>query len=85
MSIVGNIFMGREITNRWGFLDHAKRRDTASRVLKTTIHISGIEAPDKEVGGSPAVRSRPSRSLALSISRAAFCCSIRADQRSFRP
>lgn len=50
MSIVGNIFMGREITNRWGFLDHAKMRAIANDVLKTTIHISGIDDPDKEVG-----------------------------------
>ena len=49
MSIVGNIFMGREITNRWGFLDHQKMRDIATHVLETTIHISGIESPDKEV------------------------------------
>jgi simple sugar transport system ATP-binding protein len=50
MSIVGNIFMGREITNRWGFLDHARMREIASDVLKTTVHISGIDSPDKEVG-----------------------------------
>ena len=50
MSIVGNIFMGREITNRWGFLDHAKMRAIAKDVLKTTIQISGIDDPDKEVG-----------------------------------
>ena len=50
MSIVGNIFMGREITNRWGFLDHQKMRDIAADVLKATVHISGIDSPDKEVG-----------------------------------
>jgi simple sugar transport system ATP-binding protein len=50
MSIVGNIFMGREITNRWGFLDHARMREIATEVLRTTIHISGIDSPDKEVG-----------------------------------
>ncbi|HVW91971.1 MAG TPA: ATP-binding cassette domain-containing protein [Devosia sp.] len=50
MSIVGNIFMGREITNRWGFLDHARMRRIASEVLRATVHISGIDSPDKEVG-----------------------------------
>jgi simple sugar transport system ATP-binding protein len=50
MSIVGNIFMGREITNRWGFLDHARMREIATEVLRTTVHISGIDSPDKEVG-----------------------------------
>jgi simple sugar transport system ATP-binding protein len=50
MSIVRNIFMGRELTGRWGFLDHRKMRDTAVDVLRTTVHISGIDNPDKEVG-----------------------------------
>lgn len=50
MSIVRNMFMGRELTGRWGFLDHRKMRDIAIEVLRTTIHISGIDSPDKEVG-----------------------------------
>jgi simple sugar transport system ATP-binding protein len=50
MSIVRNIFMGRELVNRWGFLSHQAMRDIATQVLRTTIHISGIESPDKEVG-----------------------------------
>ena len=50
MSIVRNMFMGRELTGRWGFLDHRQMRDIAIEVLRTTIHISGIDSPDKEVG-----------------------------------
>ena len=50
MSIVRNIFMGRELVGRWGFLSHGRMRDVAVEVLRTTVHISGIDDPDKEVG-----------------------------------
>ncbi len=50
MSIVRNIFMGRELVGRRGFLDHRKMREVAIDVLRTTVHISGIDNPDKEVG-----------------------------------
>ena len=50
MSIVRNIFMGREITNRWGFLNHRLIREIVADVLSSGIHISGIDSPDKEVG-----------------------------------
>ena len=50
MSIVRNIFMGREIANRWGFLKHRTMREIAIEVFRSGIHISGIDSPDKEVG-----------------------------------
>lgn len=50
MSIVRNIFMGRELVRKMGFLDHRRMRETAIDVLRTTVHIGGIEDPDKEVG-----------------------------------
>ena len=50
MSIVRNIFMGRELVGRGGFLDHRRMREVAVEVLRTTVHISGIDDPDKEVG-----------------------------------
>ena len=50
MSIVRNIFMGRELVGKRGFLDHRRMRDVAIDVLRTSVHISGIEDPDKEVG-----------------------------------
>ncbi|MGC8468628.1 MAG: ATP-binding cassette domain-containing protein [Acetobacteraceae bacterium] len=50
MSITRNIFMGREITNRWGFLRHAEMERRAIDVLGSTVHISGIDDPEKEVG-----------------------------------
>ena len=50
MSIVRNIFMGRELVGRRGFLDHHRMRKVAIDVLRTTVHISGIDNPDKEVG-----------------------------------
>ena len=50
MSIVRNIFMGREIANRWGFLRHRSMREIAAEVLQSGIHIRGIDSPDREVG-----------------------------------
>lgn len=50
MSIVRNIFMGRELVGKRGFLDHREMREVAIDVLRTTVHISGIDNPDKEVG-----------------------------------
>lgn len=50
MSIVRNIFMGRELIGRWGFLSHRRMREVAVDVLRTSVHISGIDDPDKEVG-----------------------------------
>lgn len=50
MSIVRNIFMGRELVGWRGFLDHRRMREVAIDVLRTTVHISGIDNPDKEVG-----------------------------------
>jgi simple sugar transport system ATP-binding protein len=50
MSIVRNIFMGREQVGRWGFLDHRSMRRIAVEVLRSAVHISGIDDPDKEVG-----------------------------------
>jgi simple sugar transport system ATP-binding protein len=67
LSIVGNIFMGREITRCGGFLDHRKMRDIATDVLKTTVHISGIESPDKEVGDLSGGQKQ-----AVAISRAVY-------------
>ena len=50
MSITRNIFMGREIVNRWGFMDHAKMEDIAVDILGSAVQISGIDNPRKEVG-----------------------------------
>lgn len=50
MSITRNIFMGREITNRFGFMDHKKMEDVAIDILGSAVQISGIDDPRKEVG-----------------------------------
>ncbi len=50
MSVTRNIFMGRELTNRFGFMDHARMRSTATEVLQSAVHIGGIDSPDKLVG-----------------------------------
>ncbi len=50
MSITRNIFMGREITNRFGFMRHKRMAELAVDVLQSAVHIAGIDHPDAEVG-----------------------------------
>ena len=50
MSITRNIFMGREITSRFGFMDHKKMEEVAIDILGSAVQISGIDDPRKEVG-----------------------------------
>jgi simple sugar transport system ATP-binding protein len=50
MSITRNIFMGREITNKWGFMAHQKMEEIAVDILGSAVQISGIDDPEKEVG-----------------------------------
>ena len=50
MSITRNIFMGRELTNRFGFMDHRAMQKTTIEILGSAVQISGINDPDKEVG-----------------------------------
>ena len=50
LSITRNIFMGREITNRFGFMRHKKMQDVAIDILGSAVQISGIDDPGKEVG-----------------------------------
>ena len=46
MSIMRNIFAGREPTNRFGFLKMAEMRDTAMGILDEYVRIAGINSPD---------------------------------------
>jgi simple sugar transport system ATP-binding protein len=50
MSITRNIFMGREITDNFGFMRHQRMAELAVEVLRSAVHISGIEDPEAEVG-----------------------------------
>jgi simple sugar transport system ATP-binding protein len=50
MSITRNIFMGRELTNRFGFMDHKRMEEEAIEILGGAVQISGIDNPRKEVG-----------------------------------
>jgi simple sugar transport system ATP-binding protein len=50
MSVMRNIFMGREISNALGFMDHRKMRAISRDVLESAVQIGGIESPDKLVG-----------------------------------
>lgn len=50
MSITRNIFMGREITNQFGFMNHKKMEEITVDILGSAVQISGIDDPRKEVG-----------------------------------
>lgn len=50
MTIMRNIFMGREITNAFGFMKHKEMDEISTEVLTTGIEISGIDSPSKEIG-----------------------------------
>ncbi|MDM9625380.1 ATP-binding cassette domain-containing protein [Rhizobium sp. S152] len=50
LSITRNIFMGRELTDRFGFLRQREMREIAMDVLENAVHISGIDSPDTLVG-----------------------------------
>jgi simple sugar transport system ATP-binding protein len=50
MTIMRNIFMGREITNSLGFMNHKEMEDISTEVLTTGVEISGIDSPNKEIG-----------------------------------
>jgi len=50
MTIIRNIFMGREITTFLGFMDHKKMEELSLEVLESGVHIAGIDSPLKEIG-----------------------------------
>ena len=67
LSISRNIFLGRELTDRFGFLDLKKMREIAMQVLESAVHISGIDSPDKMVGDLSGGQKQ-----AVAIARAVF-------------
>ena len=67
LSISRNIFLGRELTTRLGFLDLKKMREIAMEVLESAVHISGIDSPDKLVGDLSGGQKQ-----AVAIARAVF-------------
>lgn len=67
LSISRNIFLGRELTTRFGFLDLKKMRAIAMQVLESAVHISGIDSPDKLVGDLSGGQKQ-----AVAIARAVF-------------
>ena len=50
MTIMRNIFMGREITNSFGFMNHKKMEEVSTEVLTSGVEIAGIDSPNKEIG-----------------------------------
>lgn len=67
LSISRNIFLGRELTGRFGFLDLKQMREIAMQVLESAVHISGIDSPDKLVGDLSGGQKQ-----AVAIARAVF-------------
>jgi simple sugar transport system ATP-binding protein len=67
LSISRNIFLGREVTNRFGMLDLKRMRDISMQVLESAVHISGIDSPDKLVGDLSGGQKQ-----AVAIARAVF-------------
>lgn len=67
LSISRNIFLGREITNRFGMLDLKRMREISMQVLESAVHISGIDSPDKLVGDLSGGQKQ-----AVAIARAVF-------------
>lgn len=51
MDIMRNIFLGREESNRLGFMKMRSMREKAMQVLEHTVGISGITSPDQIVKG----------------------------------
>ena len=67
LSISRNIFLGRELTTRFGFLNLKQMREIAMQVLESAVHISGIDSPDKLVGDLSGGQKQ-----AVAIARAVF-------------
>ncbi len=67
LSITRNIFMGRERCASGGMLKLAEMREISMEVLKSAVHISGIDSPDMLVGGLSGGQKQ-----AVAIARAVF-------------
>lgn len=67
LSITRNIFMGRERCSRGGMLKLSEMRDIAMEVLRSAVHISGIDSPDMLVGELSGGQKQ-----AVAIARAVF-------------
>jgi simple sugar transport system ATP-binding protein len=50
MSITRNIFAGRELTNRWGFMDLKAMDNITTEILDTVVSIEGIKSAKQMVG-----------------------------------
>ncbi len=67
LSITRNIFMGRERCAGGGMLKLGEMREIAMEVLKSAVHISGIDSPDMLVGELSGGQKQ-----AVAIARAVF-------------
>lgn len=51
MSVTRNMFMGRELTGKFGFLKQRSMRDTSSEILRSVVGIRGVDSPERWVAG----------------------------------
>jgi simple sugar transport system ATP-binding protein len=51
MSIWRNMYLARELCNRFGFLRRREMRDTTVDILRKGVEITGVDDPEAEVGG----------------------------------
>ncbi|HTV12543.1 MAG TPA: ATP-binding cassette domain-containing protein [Acidimicrobiales bacterium] len=51
MSVSRNMFMGRELVGRFGFLKQRAMRDASTEILGTVVGIRGVDSPERLVGG----------------------------------
>lgn len=49
LSIMRNMFLGRELTNRLGFLRKREMRTTSMDILQQSVSIGGLRSPDRPV------------------------------------
>jgi simple sugar transport system ATP-binding protein len=49
LSIMRNMFLGRELSNRLGFLRKREMRDIAMDILEESVSIGGVDSPDRPV------------------------------------
>jgi simple sugar transport system ATP-binding protein len=51
LSVYRNMFLGREETDAFGFLRRRAMRSKTMEILRSSVKISGIDSPDRPVGG----------------------------------
>ena len=75
MSIMRNIFAGRELVNKAGFLRMKEMRDTAMEILDKYVRIAGITSPElmvEELSGG----QQQAVAIARAVTSSTTCCCL---------